>query len=211
MPLLLELFCGTKSIGRVFEENGWEVVSLDSDPKTEPTYCMDILDFDPSVLQGVDLIWASPPCTEYSVAKTKGVRNLELANRIVAKTLDICRFLGCPFFMENPFGLLRKQSVVDGIPVHLIDYCKYRSVCVGEGGGFHRARKRTCIFTNTSWVPAISLCKHDCAFSVGGKHMDSAQRGGKIHSGVSHSLRELYAIPPSLPLELLEFWQQWSQ
>ena len=129
MPLLLELFCGTKSVGSVFEGRGWVVVSVDVDPRTNPTICTDIIDFDPmQIPQHVNLIWASPPCTEYSIAKTRGVRKLEEANRIVAMTLDICRYFGCPFFIENPYGMLRKQTVVEGVPMRLVDYCMYRSV-----------------------------------------------------------------------------------
>ena len=93
----LELFCGkNKSIGTVFEKHGWEVVSVDIDASCEPTIVADIL------TKNVDFfgepgsyhyIHASPPCTEFSQAKTTGVRNLELADRIVKHTLHIIRFL----------------------------------------------------------------------------------------------------------------------
>ena len=64
--LLLELFSGTGSIGKAFRAQGWDVISLDSDPKAfEATITKDILEFEVSELGGrtVDLVWASPPCT----------------------------------------------------------------------------------------------------------------------------------------------------
>ena len=71
MPRLLELFCGTKSIGRAFEAAGWEVVSLDIVSKFEPTILCDILcdirSWDYALFPPV---WASPVCTEYSQALT---------------------------------------------------------------------------------------------------------------------------------------------
>ena len=36
---ILEIFCGTKSMGKVFEKNGWEVISIDIEKKME-TYNM---------------------------------------------------------------------------------------------------------------------------------------------------------------------------
>ena len=39
---LLELFSGTGSIGRSFEAQGWEVISVDNDPKAQATFRSDI-------------------------------------------------------------------------------------------------------------------------------------------------------------------------
>ena len=43
MPALLELFCGTGSVGRAFEALGWEVVPVDCCAKFKPTHCADAL------------------------------------------------------------------------------------------------------------------------------------------------------------------------
>ena len=71
MPRLLELFCGTKSIGRAFEAAGWEVVSLD--------IVCDIRSWDYALFPPghFDMVWASPVCTEYSRALTMRPRRLE--------------------------------------------------------------------------------------------------------------------------------------
>jgi len=111
---LLELFSGTGSIGTVFKEYGWEVVSLDRDMPADIS--CDILDWDyknsPYPPKHFDVIWASPPCTEYSIAKTMGVRDLELANSIVERTLEILNyFQPTIYFLENPqTGLLKKKK-----------------------------------------------------------------------------------------------------
>ena len=155
MKRMLDLFSGTGSVGSVFKSAGWEVVSLDRDSKADIQ--IDILDWDyketyePKHFQ---FIWASPPCTEYSIAKTVGVRNLSGANEIVKRTLDIIRYLEPAFYViENPqTGLLRKQTFMQNLPFTDVDYCKYGMVY----------RKRTRLWNNLfSWCPR-PLCVKDC-------------------------------------------------
>ena len=95
---LLELFSGTQSVGKVARELGFEVVCLDRDMDAD-IKC-DIMDWDYKVYPPgyFDVVWASPPCTEYSQAKTTGVRNIVMANAIVQRTLDIL-FYFCPRFL----------------------------------------------------------------------------------------------------------------
>ena len=129
MPHLLELFAGTKSVGKVFEAAGWRVTSVDLLPRFLPTICAHVMDLDVTDLVGdVDLMWASPPCTHYSRARTcaKTPRDLVGSDRMVQKCLDIAAQQGCPYFMENPHtGLLKGRAVVAGIPYRVVDYCKY--------------------------------------------------------------------------------------
>ena len=65
-----------------------------------------------------NFIWASPPCTEYSAAKTRGIRKLEEANEIVQRVLRIIDYFAPQFFViENPqTGLLKRQPFMQHIP-----------------------------------------------------------------------------------------------
>ena len=193
-PVLLELFSGTGSVGKAFRARGYDIISVDSDPKARASITRDILDFDVAELGGrrVDTVWASPPCTHYSRARS-GTTADELAgsDELVRKTLRIVRELGgCSVFIENPWtGRLKTRGLLDHLHVHKVDYCKY---------GFPY-RKRTAIWTNTNWKPARDLCKHDCGHTTGRTHDAHAQQGGP---GPSFSQRELYRIPDDLCAEV---------
>ena len=136
---LLELFSGTGSVGLIAKSLGFNVISLDL--KNADINC-DILEWDYKQFDRnhFDFIWASPPCTEYSIAKRTGIRNIEYANSIVLKTIEIIEYFGWPYFViENPqTGLLKSQSFMNGLRFNDIDYCKY---------GFNY-RKRTRLWNN---------------------------------------------------------------
>ena len=170
---LLELFSGTGSIGRAFEAQGWEVISVDLDPEAQATFRQDITRWECAALLGkkIDVIWASPPCTNYSILRAKSTEDDRLdSDELVQKTLQIIEELGNPpCFIENPWsGKLKTRGLMDHLKLHRVDYCTY-------GMPY---RKRTAIWTNTAWIPSRPLCKHNCASSRNGKHTARAQQGG---------------------------------
>ena len=191
---LLELFSGTGSVGNVVKELGYEVVSLDLKGAMINT---DILkwNYQEYPVGYFDVIWANPPCTQYSMAKTVGVRKIDEANEIVKKTLEIIEyFKPCYFFIENPqSGLLKKQAFMTRLDYFDVDYCKY---------GFNY-RKRTRIWTNCKSWKSRPLCKKDCGKVIGNRHFETAQRGtSKSHPNNKHKQAELYVIPSELIVEM---------
>lgn len=192
---LLELFSGTKSVSKAVGHMFDEVISVDILNKNNPTFVVDILEWNYKQYNPYhfDAIWSSPPCTEYSMilyGRPNRVRNLELANKIVQRTIEIIEyFKPNKWFMENPqTGLLKDQEFMLGIPFYDVDYCMYSDF------GY---KKRTRIWSNVDdFIP--KLCNKLCGNMEGNKHIKSC--GNSKYK--STSLQERYRIPEKLIIDL---------
>lgn len=197
---ILELFSGTGSVGKVLQsiyKNKVTIVSLDIHPTYHPTHAVDILKWDYKCYPPghFDLVWASPPCTEYSVAKSTGTRRLDEADRIVKRTLKIVEYFSPKYwFIENPggAGLLAKRPFMRRLASlkNPCTYCHY-------GTTF---RKSTNIWSN---VPNLQLrhCSGAdlCSYkSRHGHHATTAQHGSSGRAKGSKSAKFVYPIPTKL-------------
>ena len=194
----LELFAGTQSftkgVKRAFPQS--QALTVDLLLKFKPTFVTDIREWDHTMFPPghFDIIWCSQPCTEYSSAKSRGVRDLELADSLVKKCFDILDYYKPrAWIMENPAtGLLpgRITTIRPGVPEPVIgDYCAY-------GAPY---RKRTAFWSNRPL--ALKLCQKDKCESIGedGRHV--AIIGGTSKNPGQREVRNVWerdAIPPLL-------------
>ena len=202
---LLELFSGTGSVGRPWREAGHRVFSVDTNPHQAPEFCGDILTWDYKSLETPDVIWASVPCENYSIARTtaKTPRNYELADALVAKTIEIIFYFQnrnpeLAWFVENPDSshLWSRAVAWELYPRVRLDYCQY-----GDQG----YRKRTKVSSNILWTPRPLCDPRTCLSCVDGRHVKSAQRGPAKGRGPGDTcpLDTLHALPRALTEEIM--------
>ena len=88
---VLELFAGTRSIGKAFEEKGHEVYSVEWDKQHEniDLYADILTVTSEQILKEFgkpDIIWASPDCTTYSIAAISTHREREGDGNLAPKS-----------------------------------------------------------------------------------------------------------------------------
>lgn len=198
---VLELFAGSRSIGKVADRLAFDVYSSDIEQFGGIDYVTDILDFDVTKIPfKPDIIWASCPCTAFSVAAIgknwtkvgddyipKNPR-ADFGLKLVQKTLEIIQhFNPTYFFIENPRGMLRKMPIMADFPRHSVTYCQYGDTRM----------KPTDIWTNsTKWIPR-PMCKNGDPCHV------SAPRGSKTGTQGLKGSYERSKIPEDLCYEIL--------
>ena len=205
---VLELFAGSRSIGKAAESLGYKVYSTDLNDFEGIDYPIDILDFDTTKVPfKPDIIWASTPCTYFSVASigkhwnkdhTPKTEQAIFGVKVVSKTIQIIKELNPKYwYIENPRGKLRKLDIVKGLPRTTVWYCTY---------GDKRA-KPTDIWTNNlrsvfnpdGWQP-----RPECFNGNKNCHHESAPRGSRTGTQGLKGNYERSKIPNELCLEILK-------
>ena len=125
----LDLFSGTGSVSNRLTELGYEVVSLDIDPKHSPTLVTDLLEWPyTSYERGhFKIIAASVPCAQYSIARTTAPRDYDQTDALVERVIEIVQYYQPKiWWIENPrTGHLKNRDLVRGLPFVDIDYCAF--------------------------------------------------------------------------------------
>ena len=202
---VLELFAGSRSIGKVAEELGYKVFSVDINNFKGIDLVKDIEFLTKDDIPFIpDVIWASPPCTTYSIAAIGHHRDMgkpktdfaAKSDRLVINVLKLIKEFDCKYFIENPRGYMRKMFFMNGIPRTTVWYCRY---------GDTRAKPTDIwsnhiysLFNKNGWQP-----KQECFNGNKKCHHESAPRGSKTGTQGLKNNYERSKIPYELCKEIL--------
>lgn len=199
---VLELFAGTRSIGKAFDAHGHETYSVEWSRDFEGITLYE--DVGKLTVERVidlcggrpDVIWASPDCTTYSVAaishhrerekngNLKGVTEYAMfCDETNAHVVKLLRDLNPKYwFIENPRGAMRKMDFMQGLPRYTVTYCQYGDTRM----------KPTDIWTNHPDPKFKPACRNGDPCHV------SAPRGARTGTQGLNGARERAVIPKEL-------------
>lgn len=204
--LIFDFFSGTGSSTQAFKDAGHTVISFELDESFEATENVDIFLLSADYLLAQygrpDFVWASPPCTAFSVASMGhhwggGYRNYEpkteaakFNQELVAHTVNLIKELNPSkgWLMENPRAMLRKLPVVAGLPRRTVTYCTY---------GDSRMKPTDLWGEVPGWVHR-EPCKNGQ-----GCH-EAAPRGSKTGTQGLRNAKERSRVPYELGKEILD-------
>ena len=198
---VLELFAGSRSIGKAAEELGYEVFSSDINAFDNINYVCDIMEFDINKLPfKPDIIWASPPCTGFSVAAighhwkivdgnpVPQTETAKLGITILQKTLAIIKELDPKYYyIENPRGMMRKMPFMNSMIRKSVTYCQY---------GDDRMKPTDIWTNNLNWKPR-PMCKNGDSCHI------SAPRGSRTGTQGRTDAYDRSKLPHELCIEVL--------
>lgn len=209
---VLELFAGTRSIGKAFENAGHDVYSVEWDKNFEnidlyadimTVTAQDIID----KFGHPDVIWASPDCTTFSIAAISHHRrknpitgNLDpvsdyakFCDTVDQHVLKLIRELNPKYyFIENPRGGMRKMTWMSGLPRYTVTYCQYGDTRM----------KPTDIWTNHPDPKFKPMCHN------GDKCHEPAPRGSRTGTQGLKGSKERSVIPVELCRHIVEICEE---
>ena len=208
---VLELFAGTRSIGKAFEEKGHEVFSVEWDSSFENIdLYKDIYELSAKeILEKFgkpDVIWASPDCSSYSIAAISHHRKREengnlapvseyakFCDRVNQHTLNLIMTLSPKYwFIENPRGGMRKMDFIHGLPRYTVTYCQYGDTRM----------KPTDIWTNHPDPKFKPMCKN------GDPCHEKAPRGSRTGTQGLNGSKERSVIPLELCRHIVKICEE---
>lgn len=188
---VLELFAGTRSIGKAFEAKGHEVFSVEWDKDFENIdLYADILNVSAeeiiSKFGHPDVIWASPDCTTFSIAAISHHRK---------RNPDTGNLDPALYFIENPRGGMRKMVWMKSLPRYTVTYCQYGDTRM----------KPTDIWTNHPDPRFKPMCKNGDPCHV------PAPRGSKTGTQGLKNSRERSVIPKPLCQHIVDICEWYAE
>ena len=211
---ILELFAGSRSIGKAAEKQNHNVFSVDWTKYENIDLVIDIGTMTKEDVPFIpDVVWASPDCTTYSIAACSTHRNKDRTpkSEYAIKCDEVNKHWinlikewqklnpNLVFFIENPRGILRHMSFMKEFKRHTVWYCKY---------GDNRA-KPTDIWTNSkTWTPREKCrnFKYDKEGNIINRHChhESARRGAKTGTQGRKGSFDRSKIPAQLCEEIIK-------
>lgn len=211
---VLELFAGTRSIGKAFEARGHEVFSVEWDKDFENIDLYE--DISKLTAEQVlnsfgkpDVIWASPDCTTFSVAAISYHRRLNEITKSLEPVTEYAKFCDdCDihvielikelnpkyWFIENPRGAMRKMAWMKDLPRYTVTYCQYGDTRM----------KPTDIWTNHPNPQFKPPCKN------GNKCHVAAPRGSRTGTQGLKTSKIRSAIPYQLCEHIVDICEEWK-
>ena len=208
---VLELFAGTRSIGKAFEEKGHEGFSVEWDRSFENIdLYKDIYELSAKEILDKfgkpDVIWASPDCSSYSIAAISHHRKREengnlapvseyakFCDRVNQHTLNLIMTLSPKYwFIENPRGGMRKMDFMHGLPLYTVTYCQYGDTRM----------KPTDIWTNHPDPKFKPMCKN------GDPCHEKAPRGSRTGTQGLKGSKERSVIPVELCRHIVKICEE---
>lgn len=212
---ILELFAGSRSVGKIAEQRGHEVFSVDVKDFEGIDLVIDVDLLKMSDIPFIpDVLFSGTPCTTYSLAagsyhrKENYQPKTEFAQKCDRMNIKINHFINewlkinpeLIYYIENPRAMLRKMYFMQGIPRVTVWYCTYNDP--------YKRAKPTDIFSNNIGNPLFNpngwFPRPECWNNNKNCMHESAPRGSKTGT---QGLKDNYTrsiYPPELVLDILK-------